>query len=98
MDMLTTRTHMNSDILIRTLRLLEDVDRHKTTSEEHEALRDSRIALYFILGRNEAGEFEEYLKHFNEGPLSPVLSFPTKEEADAWLETHPSPPTELSLG
>jgi hypothetical protein len=89
---------MNSDPLMRTLRLLHDVDRHATTPEQQEAIRDSRIALYFILERNEVGAFEEYLKNFNAGPLTPVLSFPTKEEADTWLESHPAPPHGAFIG
>ncbi|EPX56621.1 hypothetical protein D187_007963 [Cystobacter fuscus DSM 2262] len=89
---------MDSGLIKRTLRLLHDVERHAITSEQHEALENSRIALYFILERNEAGEFEEYLKNFNTGPLTPVLSFPTKEEADAWLEAHPAPPHGAYIG
>ncbi|WNG17357.1 hypothetical protein [Cystobacter fuscus] len=78
---------MNSDFIKRILRLLHDVERHATTPEQHEALRNSRIALHFILERGEAGE-----------SLSPVLAFPTKEEADAWLESHPAPPHGAFVG
>ncbi len=89
---------MNSDLIKRTLSLLHDVERHATIPEQQEALRNSKIALYFILERNEVGAFEEYLKNFNAGPLTAVLSFPTKEEADAWLESHPAPPHGAFIG
>ncbi|OJH41710.1 hypothetical protein [Cystobacter ferrugineus] len=68
-------------------------------SEQHEALRNSRIALHFILERNEAGAFEEFFKNFNnKDSFTPVLSFSTKEEADAWLEAHPAPPHGAFVG
>ncbi|WNG26920.1 hypothetical protein F0U62_25040 [Cystobacter fuscus] len=89
---------MDSDLVKRTLHLLQDVERHAITSEQHESLKSSRIALHFILERKEAGEFEEYLKNFNAGPLTAVLSFPTKEEADTWLESHPAPPHGAFIG
>lgn len=87
---------MSSEFIKCTLRLLHDVERHAITSEQHEALKNSRIALYFILERKEAGEFEEHLNRG--GPMAPILSFSTKEEADAWLGAHPAPPHGAFIG
>jgi hypothetical protein len=89
---------MNPVLIKSTLALLHEVKRHASTSEQHDALENSRIALYFIMERNEAVEFEEYLKDFNTAPLTPALSFATKEEADTWLLAHPAPPHGAIIG
>ena len=40
----------------------------------------------------------EYLARFNTEPLASILTFKTKEEADAWLRTHPAPPHGAVIG
>lgn len=92
-------THMKNPALIQsTLALLHNVESHASTAEQHDALKSSKIALHFILGRGEADEFVEYLARFNTEPLASILSFTTKEEADAWLRTHPAPPHGAVIG
>ncbi|WP_257454449.1 hypothetical protein [Archangium lipolyticum] len=89
---------MNPVLIQSTLVLLHGVERFASTSEQHDALENSRIALHFILERNEAIEFEEYLEGFNTARLTPALSFVTKEEAEAWLRVHPAPPHGAIIG
>jgi hypothetical protein len=88
---------MNSDLITNTLRQLQEVERHASTSEQHAALENSRLTLHFIMGRGETGVFSDYLENFNT-QLPPVLSFATKEDADSWLRNHPAPPHGLSVG
>jgi hypothetical protein len=83
---------MNSDLIKTTLTLLHEVERHVSTSDQSDALEASRITLYFILGRGEAGEFKEFLASFDTAPVTPLLSFTTQEEAETWLRNHPAPP------
>ncbi len=89
---------MNFERIQPTLALLHAVARHAATPEQLEALANSKRVLHFIRERNEAGEFEDYLHRFNTGPRSPALSFATKEEAEAWLRTHPAPPHGALIG
>jgi hypothetical protein len=89
---------MNPGRIQRTLALLQAVERHASTPEQHDALANSRRVFHFIRERNEAGEFEDYLHRFNTGPRSPALSFATKSEAEAWLRTHPAPPHGALIG
>ncbi len=76
----------------RILHQLQRVGQHATTSQQHDALKNSRIILYFIMGRNESGEFTHYFNNFHTAHPSSVCSFDTKEEADTWLFNHPAPP------
>ncbi|WP_146210013.1 hypothetical protein [Vitiosangium sp. GDMCC 1.1324] len=78
--------------------MLHQVERHAFTSEQHDALKNSRTTLHFIVGRGEAGAFEEFFESFDTAPLLPVLTFATKEEADTWLRNHPSPPHGAIIG
>lgn len=83
---------MTPNLIQRTLAVLRDVERQAFTPEQLDALRDSRTVLHFILGRGESGEFTAFFERFDTAPLTPLLSFPTLEEADAWLRNHPAPP------
>ncbi|MET0405936.1 MAG: hypothetical protein ABW123_26190 [Cystobacter sp.] len=89
---------MNSDTLESTLRLLHGLKRHVSTPEQNAALSDSMLILYFILARHEEDEFEQFLKSSTKRPLASSLSFPTKEAADAWLQSHPAPPHGAYIG
>jgi len=89
---------MTLDLIQSTLALLHEVGRHASIAEQYDALKNSKIALHFILGRGEAEQFEEYLGRFNTAPLTPSLSFPTKEEAEDWLRLHPAPPHGAVIG
>jgi len=64
--------------------------------EELEGLHSAALALHFI---HEAGctrAFEHFLAHFDEH-LPPLCSFSTREEAEAWLKKHPSPPAGATI-
>jgi hypothetical protein len=89
---------MKPDLIKSTLTLLHEVERHASTSEQHDALKNSRLILHFIMGRGEAGEFTDYFESFDTTPLTPVLSFVTKEGADTWLRSHPAPPHGAIIG
>jgi hypothetical protein len=89
---------LKPDLIKSTLALLHKVERHACISEQQDALKNSRIALHFIQGRGESDEFEEFCASFDTASLTPVLSFAAKEDADAWLLAHPSPPHGAIVG
>lgn len=89
---------MSSEFTLRTLALLHFMERHASTSEQHDALANSRLILQYILARNEGGAFEAYLKAFNTEPQRALLSFATKDLAEAWLRAHPAPPHGALVG
>lgn len=89
---------MNIDLVKSTLSLLHESERYAVTAEQHDALKNARLILYYIMGRGESDAFKDYFKTFNTAPLSPVLSFETKEEADIWLREHPAPPHGATIG
>ncbi|MCY1023170.1 hypothetical protein [Pyxidicoccus sp. MSG2] len=62
-----------------------------SSSADVEGLHSAALALHFI---HEAGcgrEFAHFLAHLDEH-LPPLRSFATREAAEAWLMSHPSPP------
>ncbi|MFE8601026.1 hypothetical protein [Archangium violaceum] len=83
---------MNPDFIKMTLTLLHEVDRHATNSDQVDALDACNATLYFIQGRGETGEFKAFVENFDTAPVTPLLSFTTKAEADTWLREHPAPP------
>ncbi|ATB29605.1 hypothetical protein [Melittangium boletus] len=89
---------MNTELIKSTLNLLHEVGRHASTPEQHEALENARLALYFIEGRSEAGPFADYLEKFDAESRRPLIAFETKDEADAWLRNHPAPPHGATIG
>jgi hypothetical protein len=62
-----------------------------SSPEELEALQSAALALHFIHAAGCAREFEHFLAHFDEH-LPLLCSFSTRDEAEAWLKNHPSPP------
>ncbi|WNG60710.1 hypothetical protein F0U59_42900 [Archangium gephyra] len=58
---------------------------------ELEGLHSAALALHFVHETGCTREFEHFLAHFDEH-LPPLCSFSTRAEAEAWLESHPSPP------
>ncbi|WNG55676.1 hypothetical protein F0U59_13535 [Archangium gephyra] len=89
---------MNTDLTKHTLSLLNQVERYASSSKQHAALENSRVTLHFIQGRGEVGEFEEFFESFDTAPLTPVLSFETKDDVDIWLRNHPAPPHGAIIG
>lgn len=59
--------------------------------EDLEGLHSAALALHFIHEAGCAREFAHFLAHLDE-PLPPLRTFATREEAEAWLSNHPSPP------
>jgi hypothetical protein len=63
------------------------------SAEEKERLQVILDALHFIASIGQHAAFSEYLEHVEAGaPPYVIASFDTREEAEAWLRTHPSPP------
>jgi hypothetical protein len=62
-----------------------------SSPEDVEGLHSAALALHFVQEAGCAEEFEHFLAHFDE-PSPPLCSFVTREEAEAWLKNHPSPP------
>ncbi|MFP2927075.1 hypothetical protein ACLESO_18110 [Pyxidicoccus sp. 3LG] len=56
-----------------------------------EGLNSAALALHFIHEAGYAREFAHFLAHPDEH-LPPLCSFATREEAEIWLKSHPSPP------
>jgi hypothetical protein len=97
--MKTAGTLMHDDLIKRTLFLLHEVEQDTTAPEQIEAIRTAKIAFHFILGRGERHGFEDYLNGFDSDlSLRPLLSFPTREDADIWLREHPAPPHGAIVG
>ncbi|HEX8436468.1 hypothetical protein [Archangium sp.] len=89
---------MSPDLIQNTLALLHEVERHASTSEQFDALKTSKTLLHFILGRGEADEFKGFFESFDTAPVTPLLSFATREEAETWLRNHPAPPHGATIG
>ena len=89
---------METDLIRNTLEQLRRLERHASTPEQQDALRLSRLLLYFIQGRDNPGAFADYLEVFNTPKRTPALSFATKEEAESWLQKHPAPPHGATIG
>ncbi|WNG51907.1 hypothetical protein F0U60_53210 [Archangium minus] len=64
--------------------------------EDLEGLHSAALALHFIHAAGCEREFSHFLAHFDEH-LPPLCSFFTREEADAWLKNHSSPPHGASV-
>jgi hypothetical protein len=88
----------SSHFIQHTLTRLQAVERHATTPEQHDAFQESRLILHFIRERGEEGEFTEYFENIDTAAHRTVLTFSTKEEADAWLRNHPAPPHGAIIG
>jgi hypothetical protein len=67
-----------------------------SSPEDVDALHCAALALHFIHETGCTREFARFLAHFDE-PRPPLRSFATREEAEAWLRNHPSPPHGASV-
>ena len=83
---------MSPDFIQSTLARLHELGRLASTPEQEEALENVQSVLSFIEARNETAAFADHVARFDTTPLTPVLSFETRHEAEAWLRDHPSPP------
>lgn len=62
-----------------------------SSSDDLEGLHSAALALHFIHASGCTRAFEHFLAHLDEH-LPPLCSFSTRDEAEAWLKKHPSPP------
>jgi hypothetical protein len=62
-----------------------------SSPEGVEGLHSAALALHFIHEAGCTAEFSHFLEHLDEH-LPPLCVFTTREEAEAWLKSHPSPP------
>ncbi|MCP3140619.1 hypothetical protein [Pyxidicoccus xibeiensis] len=83
---------MTPNLIQSTLAMLREVERHASTAEQLDAIQATKPLLHFILERGESGEFAAFIEHFDTAPLTALLSFSTRTEADDWLLNHPAPP------
>ena len=68
------------------------------SAEEREQLQVILDTLHFISSTGQHGAFGEYLEHVEAGaPPYVIASFETREEAEAWLGNHPSPPVSANV-
>jgi hypothetical protein len=68
------------------------------SSRRKELLQVILDTLLFIASTGQHGAFGEYLEHVEAGaPPYVIASFETKEEAEAWLRNHPSPPDSANV-
>jgi hypothetical protein len=78
------------------------------STEQRQLLELARDALFFIFdtgqrhrfiaASNQYSAFREYLEHIAAGgPPYIVASFDTREEAESWLQNHPSPPDSANV-
>ncbi|OJT19090.1 hypothetical protein BO221_36900 [Archangium sp. Cb G35] len=67
-----------------------------SSPEDLDALRCAALALHFVHETGCTREFARFLAHFDE-PRPPLHSFATREDAEAWLRNHPSPPHGASV-
>jgi hypothetical protein len=62
-----------------------------SSPDDLEGLNSAALALHFIHASGCTREFEHFLAHIDEH-LPPLCAFATRDEAEAWLKNHPSPP------
>lgn len=73
--------------------LLGQLWEKSSSPEEKEKLRLAADALRFIASTGQALDLEDYRQSLEEkAPPLVSASFPTREEAEAWLHAHPRPP------
>ncbi len=84
-----TRRHLTSDVMDLLARI-----RANTPSEDEQALLETAInAILFITSTGQRYAFADFLEYLESNSPPPVVAaFKTREEAEAWLNSHPEPP------
>jgi hypothetical protein len=78
---------------LETQELLGRLWEESQSAEEKERLQVARDALRFIYATGLTYDFEDYRAGLEVNAPPPVIAaFNTREEADAWLRSHPHPP------
>lgn len=68
------------------------------STPERDSIQLILDTLSFIAASNQYSAFSEYLEHIAAGgPPYAVASFDTREEAESWLQNHPSPPDSANV-
>jgi hypothetical protein len=63
------------------------------SAEEKELLQHILDTFHFIASTSQSGPFADFLEHLeSKAPPHVVASFESREDAEAWLRHHPSPP------
>jgi hypothetical protein len=77
----------------KVMNLLARLRANTASPEEQELLASAIDAILFITSTGQRYAFADYLQQRASTTPPPVAaSFPTREEADAWLNNHPAPP------
>ena len=75
------------------LATLRRMGTRENAPEVMEAIRVALLAVYFLVESGRTRDFERFLSVFDSSAPRHVLrSFPTRDEAQAWLDNHPRPP------
>jgi hypothetical protein len=80
------------ELILKAKGLLGRTLKEARSPEEQELFRTAAAALMFISETGAVHPFEDYLGSRGEAPPYAVAFFKTREEADSWLQQHPSPP------
>ncbi len=81
------------ELPMRIMDLLARLRANTSSEEERELLAAAIDAILFITSTGQRYAYLDYLKQRDSNALPPVVaSFETREEAEAWLKNHPSPP------
>jgi hypothetical protein len=86
------------DLSLETQELLGRLWDGSQSAEEKERLQFARDALRFIYVTGQTYDFEDYRAGLDANAPPPVIAaFSTREEADAWLRSHPNPPHHANI-
>jgi hypothetical protein len=81
------------ELTVKVMDLLGRLRADTQSEEEQELLAAAIDAILFIISTGQRYAFVDYRQQ-NQSDISPpvIATFNTREEADAWLKNHPSPP------
>ena len=81
------------ELLAKVMDLLAQLRVNTQSEEEQEHLAVAIDAILFIISTGQRYAFIDYREQSNSDIPQPVVaSFNTRDEAEAWLKDHPSPP------
>ena len=86
------------ELPMKVMDLLARLRTNTSSAEEQELLAAAIDAILFITSTGQRYAYLDYLQQRDSNALPPaVASFETREEAEAWLKNHPSPPDGTSV-
>jgi len=86
------------DLSLETQQLLGRLSAESRTKEEKEKLQFALDALTFIYETGQTHEFKDYRASLAaDAPPLVIASFKTRDEANTWLSSHPSPPHHANI-